>query len=130
MNSGNLYMAIDVGTTKVCTLIAQVSPDGELEIVGTGVEPSRGMRKGLVVDIEEMKAAVKDSVEQASSGLGRDLPGACIGVTGAHIFSVHTSGKLEQPERGPYKGHYPIRDGLGGEAVLSHGRPLGRSCST
>ncbi len=95
MNSGNLYMAIDVGTTKVCALIAQVSPDGELEIVGTGVEPSRGMRKGLVVDIEEMKAAVKDSVKQASSGLERDLPGACIGVTGAHIFSVHTSGTLD-----------------------------------
>ena len=103
MNSGNLYMAIDVGTTKVCTLIAQVSPDGELEIVGTGVEPSRGMRKGLVVDIEEMKAAVKDSVEQASSGLGRDLPGACIGVTGAHIFSVHTSGKLNNLNGDPTK---------------------------
>ena len=103
MNSGNLYMAIDVGTTKVCTLIAQVSPDGELEIVGTGVEPSRGMRKGLVVDIEEMKQAVKDSVEQASSGLGRDLPGACIGVTGAHIFSVHTNGTLNNLNGDPTK---------------------------
>ena len=103
MNSGNLYMAIDVGTTKVCTLIAQVSPDGELEIVGTGVEPSRGMRKGLVVDIEEMQAAVKDSVEQASAGLERDLPGACIGVTGAHIFSVHTSGKLNNLNGDPTK---------------------------
>ena len=103
MNSGNLYMAIDVGTTKVCTLIAQVSPDGELEIVGTGVEPSRGMRKGLVVDIEEMKTAVKDSVEQASYGLERDLPGACIGVTGAHIFSVHTSGKLNNLNGDPTK---------------------------
>ena len=103
MNSGNLYMAIDVGTTKVCTLIAQVSPDGELEIVGTGVEPSRGMRKGLVVDIEEMQTAVKDSVAQASSGLDRDLPGACIGVTGAHIFSVHTSGKLNNLNGDPSK---------------------------
>ncbi len=103
MNSGNLYMAIDVGTTKVCTLIAQVSPDGELEVVGTGVEPSRGMRKGLVVDIEEMKAAVRDSVEKASSGLERDLPGACIGVTGAHIFSVHTSGELNNLNGDPTK---------------------------
>ncbi len=103
MNSGNLYMAIDVGTTKVCTLIAQVSPEGELEIVGTGVEPSRGMRKGLVVDIEEMQTAVKASVGQASAGLERDLPGACIGVTGAHIFSVHTSGKLNNLNGDPTK---------------------------
>ena len=54
MITGKLYMAIDVGTTKVCTLLAQVASNGELEIVGTGVEPSRGMHKGLVVQIDDM----------------------------------------------------------------------------
>ncbi|PZC51086.1 MAG: cell division protein FtsA [Chloroflexi bacterium] len=96
-------MAIDVGTTKVCTLIAQVSPDGELEIIGTGVEPSRGMKKGLVVEIDEMKQAVVNSVAQASEGIERDLPGACIGVTGAHIISVHTSATLPNLNGDPNK---------------------------
>jgi cell division protein FtsA len=103
MTNGNLYMAIDVGTTKVCTLIAQVSPEGELEIVGTGVEPSRGMKKGLVVEIDEMKEAVVDSVAKASVGIERDLPGACIGVTGAHIISVHTSATLPNLNGDPNK---------------------------
>ena len=94
MMNGNLYMAIDVGTTKVCTLIAQIAPSGELEIVGTGVEPSFGMRKGLVVDLEEMKQAVGESVAKASKSLDRDLPGACIGVTGSHILSSQSTGAL------------------------------------
>ena len=96
MLNGNLYIAIDVGTTKVCTLIAQVAPNGELEVVGTGVEPSRGMHKGLVVDLEEMRQAIQDSVARASEALDRELPGVCIGVTGSHIFSIHCTGSLDK----------------------------------
>jgi len=88
----NLYMAIDVGTTKVCTLIAQVTPSGELEVVGSGVEPSHGMHKGLVVDLREMQDAIQSSVALASESLDRELPGACIGVTGCHIISSITTG--------------------------------------
>ena len=95
MPKGNLYMAIDVGTTKVCTLVAQVGSNGELEIVGTGVEPSKGMRKGLVVELEEMRGAIRRSMILASAGLDRELPGACVGVTGSHIYSVHTTGVID-----------------------------------
>ncbi len=94
MTNGNLYMSIDVGTTKVCSLVAQITPAGEMEIVGTGVARSHGMRKGLVVDLESMQDAIRDSMAQASSTLSQDLPGACVGVTGGHIFSVHTTGVL------------------------------------
>ncbi len=87
-------MAIDVGTTKVCTLIAQIAPDGELEVVGTGVEPSRGMHKGLVVDLAAMQQAIRGSISRASETLDREPPGACIGVTGSHIFSLHTTGTI------------------------------------
>ena len=94
MLNGNLYMAIDVGTTKVCTLIAQVTPNAELEVVGTGVDPSQGMHKGLVVDLAAMQEAIRGSVARASETLGRDLPGACIGVTGSHIFSIHSTATI------------------------------------
>lgn len=91
---GNLYVSIDVGTTKVCTLIAQVSPAGELEIVGTGVEKSYGMSKGLVVDLDSMEMAIRNSMYKAKESLDVDIPGACIGVTGSHILSVRTTGTL------------------------------------
>ncbi len=94
MMNDKLYMSIDVGTTKVCTLIARVSSDGELEVVGTGVAPSIGMRKGLVVGLEEMQGAVEASVAMASRTLDQEVPKACIGVTGTHITSVHTTATL------------------------------------
>ena len=94
MMNDKLYMAIDVGTTKVCTLIARVSPDAELEVVGTGVAPSRGMKKGLVVDLGAMQESVRDSMKMASWDLDRELPKACVGVTGTHIVSEHSSSSL------------------------------------
>ena len=94
MLTGKLYMAVDVGTTKVCTLIAHVGPDGELEIVGTGVEPSRGMHKGLVVGVQDMRDAIGASVRQATGALDKEIPGACIGVTGNHIISIQTKGHI------------------------------------
>ena len=94
MMNGNLYTAIDVGTTKVCTLIARVAPNGELEIVGTGVEPSQGMHKGLVVGLAEMQQCIRNSVARASESLDRELSGVCIGVTGSHIISTQSTGTL------------------------------------
>lgn len=94
MLNGNLYMAIDVGTTKVCTLIAHVADNGELEVVGAGVEPSQGMHKGLVVDLAAMQEAIRGSVALASETLDRELPGACVGVTGSHIASIQTTGTI------------------------------------
>ena len=55
MMNEKLYLAIDVGTTKVCSLLARVSPDAELAGVGIGVTPSQGMKKGLVVDLAKMQ---------------------------------------------------------------------------
>ncbi|MCZ6614879.1 MAG: cell division protein FtsA [Chloroflexi bacterium] len=94
MMNDKLYMAIDVGTTKVCTLIARVSSNAELEVVGTGVAPSRGMKKGLVVDLGAMQESVRDSLKMASWDLDRELPKACVGVTGTHIISEHSSSSL------------------------------------
>lgn len=91
---GNLYVAIDVGTTKVCTLICQVSPAGELEVVGTGVEESYGMSKGLVVNLEDIKVAIKNSMAKAMNGKEMQAPGICVGVTGSHIVSLRTTGTI------------------------------------
>ena len=89
---GNAYVSIDVGTTKVCTLIAQILANGEVEIIGAGKSKSKGMKKGLVVDIDEMTNAVRESIAEATLNLDIDIPYVCIGVTGSHIISTITTG--------------------------------------
>jgi len=72
---GNAYVSVDVGTTKVCTLVAQILATGEVEIIGAGKSKSRGMKKGLVVDIEAMTAAVRESIAEATLNfLGVGVP--------------------------------------------------------
>ena len=74
MASERIIVGIDVGTTKVCTLISSVTDDDQLEIIGAGVTASRGLRKGVVVNVEEAMEAIDASVsraEQQSGGLDR-----------------------------------------------------------
>ncbi|MBI4199973.1 MAG: cell division protein FtsA [Chloroflexi bacterium] len=124
MANPNLYMAIDVGTTKVCTLIACVSPEGELQVLGTGVAASKGMRKGLVVDLEAMTATIRQSVSQASVFLDRETPQACVGITGKHIVSLHSRGVLEHLDGD--QGRLITSQDL--EVVTKHAHPkVGRS---
>jgi cell division protein FtsA len=76
---------IDVGTTKICTVIASASLDGGLSIVGVGRVPSRGLRKGIVTDLDKTISSIRESKAQAETMSGLDLDSAFVGVTGAHI---------------------------------------------
>jgi cell division protein FtsA len=85
--------AIDVGTTKVCTIMADVYDEG-LRIIGVGITPSHGLHKGLVVNINEAKESIRKSVRMAEQMAGRRLESAYIGVTGRHITSVNNRGSV------------------------------------
>ena len=85
--------AIDVGTTKVCTIMADVA-DGEIRVLGVGVVPSKGLHKGLVVNINEARESIRHSVGQAEQMAGRKLESAYVGVTGRHISSVNNRGTI------------------------------------
>jgi len=85
-------VAIDVGTSKICTLIAEADEAGQLHVVGMGQSPSQGMRKGLVVNIEEASNAIAMAVERAEQVSGYDIKWAYVGVTGEHIRSLHSTG--------------------------------------
>ena len=87
MDDQNILTAIDVGTTKVCTLVARISSKGNVDILGVGIVPSQGLRKGTVVDVQEAKKAVRASIEQAEQKAGVQVRSAYIGVTGSHIES-------------------------------------------
>jgi cell division protein FtsA len=86
--------AIDVGTTKVCTIMADIIDDQDLRVLGVGVTPSHGLHKGLVVNINEAKESIKHSVRIAEQMAGRRLESAYVGVTGRHITSVNNRGSI------------------------------------
>jgi len=86
--------AIDVGTTKVCTIMADVHDDEGIRVLGVGVVPSHGLHKGLVVNISEAKESIRQSVRMAEQMAGRKLESAYVGVTGRHISSVNNKGSI------------------------------------
>ncbi len=92
MSTKSVIVALDIGTTKVCTLIAQKSGKN-LEILGVGSHPSHGLKKGSVVNIEKTVESIRTSIEEAKLMAGiEELDSATIGIAGNHIFCFNSSG--------------------------------------
>ncbi len=85
-------VGIDVGTTKVCTMVAEVREDGRVSILGVGLTPSKGLDKGVVVNIDEAVAAISTSVEKAERLSGYRIGTAYVGIAGRHISSLNSRG--------------------------------------
>src|SRR3990172_6585275 len=86
--------AIDVGTTKVCTIMADSGGVSELRILGVGITPAEGMHKGMVVDVNVAKNSIRQSVYQAERIAGYKLESATVGITGRHITSATRQGAI------------------------------------
>ncbi len=92
MESKNVLVALDVGTTKVCTVIATETSDG-FDILGVGSHPSHGLKKGSVVNIDKTVQSIRSSIEEAKLMAGIDeLNEATVGIAGNHIFCFNSSG--------------------------------------
>jgi cell division protein FtsA len=89
MKKRSILTSIDVGTTKVCTTIADMDGGGTIRVVGVGVTPSVGLHKGLVVNINEARESVRESVRKAERASGYKVESAYIGVTGRHVSSLN-----------------------------------------
>lgn len=87
MTREEIVVGLDIGTTKVGTVIAAGDAEGALRIIGVGSTPSRGIKRGVVVDVEETVAAIQHSVERAAHMAGVKVEGVIVGVTGEHIES-------------------------------------------
>lgn len=83
---------LDVGTTKVCAIIAEVTPVGGLNVIGIGTSPSRGLRKGVVVNIDSTVEAIKKAVGEAEQMAGVEVGSVYAGVSGGHIRGVNSRG--------------------------------------
>ena len=92
MKKRKVLASIDVGTTKICTIIADASDGGGLRVVGVGITPSKGLHKGLVVNINEARESIHESVKRAEQASNYKVESAYVGVTGRHVASLNNRG--------------------------------------
>lgn len=85
----NKIAAIDVGTTKVCTIIADNSGVAGFRVLGVGISPSHGIHRGLVANVKEARESIQESVRRAEQVAGSKIESAILGVTGQHIMSTN-----------------------------------------
>ncbi len=88
----NIIVGIDAGTTKICTLVARLTPEDKIHVLGVGIEPSRGMRKGVVVDLAAASKAIARSVEKAEHTSGLEIDAALVSLSGAQVDSSNSNG--------------------------------------
>ncbi len=87
-----IVVGIDIGTTKVCTLVARVEQERDLRILGVGIEPAQGIKKGTIVDLAAASQSIARSVEKAERSSGLEITSALVSLAGSHVSSVNSKG--------------------------------------
>lgn len=88
----NLLVGLDIGTSKVTCIVGEVMPEGHIEVVGLGTHPSRGLKRGVVVNIEATTQAIRRAVEEAELMAGCRAQSVFVGISGSHIKSHNSTG--------------------------------------
>lgn len=94
MKSEPLIVGLDIGTTKICCIVGEIDPDGGLNVIGVGTAPSKGLRKGVVINIESTVQSIREAVEQAEVMCGREIDEVYTGISGAHIYGIESKGMI------------------------------------
>lgn len=89
-----IIVGLDIGTTKTRAVVAELREDGGAEVIGVGTSPSRGLRKGVVVNIEDTVASVRKAVEEAEVVAGVVINSVYVGIAGSHINSLTSDGTV------------------------------------
>jgi len=88
----NLLVGLDIGTSKVVAIVGEIKTDGALEIIGIGSHPSRGLKKGVVVNIESTVQSIQRAVEEAELMAGCEIHSVYAGIAGSHVRSLNSHG--------------------------------------
>ncbi len=88
----NLIVGLDVGTSKVVAIVGEINGEGGIEVVGIGTHPSRGLKKGVVVNIESTVHSIQRAVEEAELMAGCDIHSVYTGIAGSHVRSLNSHG--------------------------------------
>jgi len=87
-----VIVGLDIGTSKIACIVAESAPDGKLDVIGIGTHPSRGLRKGVVVNIESTVESIRLAVEEAELMAGVDIKSIYTGIAGSHIRGYNSHG--------------------------------------
>ena len=90
----NQIVGLDIGTSKVVAIVGNVVSNGVMEIAGIGTQPSRGLKKGVVVNIESTVQSIQRAVEEAELMSGLNIESATVGIAGGHIRSFNSRGVI------------------------------------
>ena len=88
----NLIVGLDIGTSKVVAIVGEINNEGGIEVVGIGTHPSRGIKKGVVVNIESTVHSIQRAVEEAELMAGCDIHSVYTGIAGSHVRSLNSHG--------------------------------------
>ncbi|MDD2941547.1 MAG: cell division protein FtsA [bacterium] len=88
----DIIVGLDIGTTKVAVIVAQRTPGGKVDIIGIGTQPSRGLRKGVVINIEATVESIQRAVEEAELMAGCEITEVYAGIAGSHIKGFNSHG--------------------------------------
>ena len=91
----NLIIGLDIGTSKIVALVAEVLPEGRLEVIGIGETPSRGLKKGVVINIESTVNAIQRALEEAELMADCKIRDVYTGIAGSHIKSINSHGMVK-----------------------------------
>ncbi len=90
----DILVGLDVGTTKICAIIGEINPEGTVDIVGLGSAPSRGLRRGVVVNIDHTVSGIKKAIEEAELMAGARADSVLAGISGGHIKGINSHGVI------------------------------------
>ena len=94
MAKSELIVGLDIGTTKICAVVGEVAVDGGVDIIGIGTSPSTGLRKGVVVNIEQTVQSIKKALEEAELMAGCEIRAVYAGIAGSHIKGFNSHGVI------------------------------------
>ena len=92
MSQEDILVGLDIGTSKVCAVIAELNETGGIDVLGIGKVPSAGLRRGVVVNIEATLRSVSQAIERAENMAGREVTSVVTGIFGAHIEGINSRG--------------------------------------
>jgi cell division protein FtsA len=102
MERDEMVVGLDIGTGKVCTVVGELGEDNQIEIIGIGTSPSLGVKKGVIINLDQVIQSVKQSIESSERMAGTRIDSVFVSIAGSHITSVNSKGVIaisgESPE--------------------------------
>ena len=106
----DIHVGLEIGTSKVCAVVAECREDGDVRLLGVGETPSRGVRKGEIIDFENASNCVRDALSDAEEKSDVEIKSVWLSVTGGHVESFNNRGSVTLHEEGSEITEYEMQE--------------------